>query len=170
MKALLPLLIVATLAAAPAFADCVAPLNDVRIPNGNKATKDEILAANHALQEHTTEVEAFSQCLKAEQQAKIEAIGPEITDDQRSKIASEYVNRQNEEVEKLQSLADLYSAAVSSFRAKQAAEEATEQTNEEASAVNAAEQDAAAKARREATAQKAEEGAERPAVPKDNNR
>ena len=44
MKALLPLSIVATLAAAPVFAECVAPLNDVRIPNGNKATMDEIMA------------------------------------------------------------------------------------------------------------------------------
>ena len=166
MKALLPLSIVATLATAPAFAECVAPLNDVRIPNGNRATMDEIVAANQALQEHTTEVEAYTHCLKVEQEAKIAAIGPDITDEQKSKIASEYVNRQNAEGEKLQSLADLYNVAVRSFRAKQAAAKSTEQTNQEAAAVNAAQQDAAEKARHEATAQKAEEGAEKPGVPK----
>jgi cell division protein ZapA (FtsZ GTPase activity inhibitor) len=68
----------------------------------------------------------------------------------------------------LQSLADLYSVAVRSFRAKQAAAESTEQTNQEAAAVNAAEQDAAGKARHEATDQKADEGTEKPVVPKGN--
>jgi hypothetical protein len=168
MKALLPLSIVATLAAAPAFAECVAPLNDVRIPNGNKATMDEIIAANYAIQENTTEVEAYTQCLKAEQEAKIAAIGPDITDEQKSKIASEYINRQNAEGEELQSLADRYDAAVRSFRARQAAVKSTEQTNQEAAAVKAAVQDAAEKARQEATARKADEGAETPVVPKGN--
>ena len=65
MKVLLPLSIVATMVAAPAFAGCSAPLNDVRIPNGNKATMDEIIAANYALQENTTEVAAYTHCLKA---------------------------------------------------------------------------------------------------------
>src|SRR5450432_117543 len=120
MKALLSLSIVVALLGAPAYAGCVAPLNDVRIPNGNKATTDDMNAAKHAIQENNTEVEAYTQCMKAEQDAKIAAIGPDITDDQKSKIASEYVNRQNAEVEKLQNLADRYTVAVRSFKAKQA--------------------------------------------------
>jgi type IV secretory pathway VirB10-like protein len=168
MKALLPLSIVVSLAAAPAFAACVAPLNDVRIPNGNKATMDEIVAANQAIQENTTEVEAYTHCLKAEQEAKIAAIGPDITDEQKSKIASEYVHRQTAEAERLQKLADLYNAAVSTFRAKQAAAKATEDTNQETAAVNAAEQAAAEKARHEAAGPKADEGAKKPVAPRGN--
>ena len=152
MKALLPLSIVATLMAAPAFAGCVAPLNDIRIPNGNKATMDEIVAANYALQENTTEVEAYAHCLKAEQQAK---------------IASEYVNRLKVENDKLQNLADRYNEEVRNFRARQAAQKSTEQSDAEAAAVRAAEQDAAEKARHDAPAKKAGEGAEKP-VPRSN--
>ena len=84
MKAFVPLSIIVALAAAPAFAGCVAPLNDVRIPNGNKATLSDMIAANHAIQENNTEVEAYTQCMKAEQDAKIAAIGPDITDEQKS--------------------------------------------------------------------------------------
>ncbi len=168
MKALLPLVILVSLAAGPSFAGCVAPLNDVRVPNGNKATMDEIVAANQAIQENTTEVEAYTHCLKAEQQAKIAAIGPDITDEQKSKIASEYVHRETAETERLQKLADLYNAAVSTFRARRAAEESTEQNNQRTAAVNAAEQDAAEKARHEATNIKADEGSKKPAVPKGN--
>jgi hypothetical protein len=170
MKVLVSLSIVVTFAAAPAFSACVAPLNDVKIPNGNKATMQEILAANEALQENTTEIEAYTRCLKAEQQAKLDAIGPDITDQQRSKIASEYVNRQNAESEKLQKLAGLYDVAVRNFRAKQAAAESTDQANEQAAAVNAAEQDTAEKARHDAAAGKTDEGAKKPAVPKGNSR
>ena len=121
MKVLLPLSLVAALAAAPAFADCTAPMNDVKIPNGNKATMDEMIAAKHAIQENNTAVETYTQCLKAEQDAKIAAIGAQVTDEQKVKIASEYVNRQNAEVEKLQSLADRFNVEVRAFKAKQAA-------------------------------------------------
>jgi len=168
MKALLSLSIVVALLGAPAYAGCVAPLNDVRIPNGNKATTDDMNAAKHAIQENNTEVEAYTQCMKAEQDAKIAAIGPDITDDQKSKIASEYVNRQNAEVEKLQNLADRYTVAVRSFKAKQAAAKSTDQTNQETAAVNSAEQDSAEKARHDAQAQKANEKDETPVVPKGN--
>jgi hypothetical protein len=168
MKALRPLSIVVTLAAAPVFAECVAPLNSVRIPNGNTATMDEILAANHAIQEITTEVEAYTHCLKAEQEAKIAAIGPDITDDQKSRMASQYVNRQKAENEKLQTLADLYSVAVRNFRAKQAAVNSTEQSNQEAAITSAAAQDAAEKSRHGTTAQKRDQGAVAPVVPKGN--
>ena len=63
MKVLLPLSLVAALAAAPVFAECVVPQNEVKIPNGNKATMDEMLAAKHAIQESNTMVEAYSACI-----------------------------------------------------------------------------------------------------------
>jgi len=165
MKVLKPLAIVVSLAAAPVFAQCVAPYTNIKIPNGDKATMAEMVAANYAIQENTTEVEAYFRCLKAEQAAKIEAIGPDITDEQKAKIASEYVNRQRAETEKLQTLADRYDAAERSFRSRQAAQQSTEETAEQAAAVHAAEQDATAKARQEASAQKSNERAEKPAEP-----
>jgi hypothetical protein len=155
MKVLLPLSLVAALATAPAFADCTAPINDVKIPNGNKATMNEMIAAKHAIQENNTAVETYTQCLKAEQDAKIAAIGPDITDEQKVKIASEYVNRQNAEVEKLQSLADRFNVEVRAFKAKQATAQATEQTTQEAATAKAAQDAEAEKARQAAAAEKA---------------
>ena len=168
MKALLILSIVATLPAAPAFAGCVAPINEVKIPNGNKATMEQMVAANYALQANTTEVDAYFRCLKAEQIARVAASGPEITDEQKAKIAAEYAKRQNTQTEKLQSLADRFDAAERSFRAKQAATKSAEEADEEAAAVNSAERDADEKARHDAAAQKADERAEKPRVPKSN--
>jgi membrane protein involved in colicin uptake len=160
-KAPLLLSIVASLATAPAFAsECVAPLNDVKIPNGNKATMQEMVSANHEMQENTTEVESYFRCLKSEQAAKMDAIGPDITDAQKAKIASEYANRQKAETDRLQSLADRYDTAERNFRAKQAEAQSTEDANEQAAAVNGAERDSAEKARHEAADWKAGEKSE----------
>jgi hypothetical protein len=119
MKVLLPLSLVAALMAAPAFADCTGPQNEVKIPDGSKATMDEMLAAKRAIQENNTAVEAYTQCLKAEQDAKIAAGGPEMKDEERVKISTEYANRQNAEVEKLQKLADQFNVEVRAYKAKQ---------------------------------------------------
>ena len=119
MKVLLPLSLVAALVAAPAFADCTAPTSNVKIPDGSKATMDEMLAAKHGIQEANNAVEAYTTCLKAEQDAKIAAGGTDMKDEERVKISTEYANRQNAEVEKLQKLADKFNVEVRAFKAKQ---------------------------------------------------
>ena len=124
MNVLLPLSLVAALAAAPAFATCTAPANEVKIPDGSKATMDDMLAAKHAIQENNAAVETYTQCLKTEQDAKIAAGGTDMKDEERVKISTEYANRQNAEVEKLQKLADKFNVEVRAFKAKQPPPEA----------------------------------------------
>ena len=119
MKVLLPLSLVAALVAAPAFADCTAPTKEVKIPDGATASMDDMLAAKHAIQENNTAVETYTQCLKAEQDAKIAAGGTDMKDEERVKISTDYANRQNAEVEKLQKLADKFNVEVRAFKAKQ---------------------------------------------------
>ena len=125
MKFLLPALMVAAVMATPAFADCTAPLQDVKIPNGNTATMDEMIAAKHAIQENNAAVEAYTQCLKTEQDAKLAAGGADMKDEEKVKISTAFVNRQNAEVEKLQKLADQFNVEVRAFKAKQAAAQPT---------------------------------------------
>ena len=124
MKVLLPVLLIAAALASPAHATCTAPLNDVKIPDGSKATMDEMLAAKHAIQENNAAVETYTQCLKAEQEAKLAAGGPDMKDEEKVKISTEYANLQNVEVEKLQKLADQFNVEVRAFKAKQAAAQA----------------------------------------------
>jgi len=124
MKVLLPVLLIAAALASPAHATCTAPLNDVKIPDGSKATMDEMLAAKHAIQENNAAVETYTQCLKAEQEAKLAAGGPDMKDEEKVKISTQYANLQNAEVEKLQKLADRFNVEVRAFKAKQAAAQA----------------------------------------------
>jgi len=124
MKVLLPVLLIAAAMASPAHAACTAPTNEVKIPNGSTATMDEMLAAKKAIQENNAVVETYTQCLKAEQEAKIAAGGPDMKDEEKVKISTQYANLQNVEVEKLQKLADQFNVEVRAFKAKQAAAQA----------------------------------------------
>jgi hypothetical protein len=124
MKVLLPALLIAAALASPAHATCTAPTNEVKIPNGSTATMEEMLAAKKAIQENNAVVETYTQCLKAEQEAKIAAGGPDMKDEAKVKISTEYANLQNVEVEKLQKLADQFNVEVRAFKAKQAAAQA----------------------------------------------
>ena len=124
MKVLLPVLLIAAALASPAHAACTAPTNEVKIPSGSTATMDEMLAAKKAIQENNAVVETYTQCLKAEQEAKIAAGGPDMKDEAKVKISTEYANLQNVEVEKLQKLADQFNVEVRAFKAKQAAAQA----------------------------------------------
>jgi hypothetical protein len=118
MKVLLPLTLLAALAAAPVYADCTPPNNDVKIPDGATATKDEMLAAQHAIKDDNAAVAAFGDCLQAEKDAKIAQGGDKLTDADKVKIGTEYVNRQNAEVEKLQKLADQFNVELRAYKAK----------------------------------------------------
>jgi hypothetical protein len=118
MKVLLPLSLVAALAVAPVYADCTPPTIAVKIPDGASATKEDMLAAQHAIKDGDAAIAAFADCLRTEQDAKIAAGGDKLTDADKLKISADYVNRQNAEVEKLQKLADQFNVELRAYKAK----------------------------------------------------
>lgn len=118
MKALLPLTIVATLFAGTASAACTAPDNIAKIPNGSKATKDEMVAAQRSVKAYDAAVKVFTDCLKTEQDAEIAAGGEKMTEDQKTKVAGRYAERQNVEVDKLQKAADKFNTELKAYKAK----------------------------------------------------
>ena len=120
MKFLLPLSMLVALVAAPAFADCTAPSNEVKVPDGASATKDEMVAAQHAVKDYNAAVKDYIDCITKEMDARVAMGGDKLTDADRTKIANEYVVRANSVVDKLQKLADKFNLEVRAFKAKQA--------------------------------------------------
>lgn len=121
MKFLLPVALLATVTAAPAFADCVAPTISINIPDGSKAVIADMLAAQHAIKDADEVVQQFANCLKAEQDAKIAAGGDSMKDEQKIRMATDYADRQNAVADKLQKIADQFNVEVRSYKAKVAA-------------------------------------------------
>jgi hypothetical protein len=122
MKSLfLPLaLVAATVVAAPAFADCTAPTFSLSVPNGAKATKDEMLAAQRTIKEYNVAVTDFTACIQNEKDAKIAAGGDKMSDADRQRVAAEYNTRANAAVDRLQKLADKFNTERKAFLAKPA--------------------------------------------------
>jgi hypothetical protein len=118
MKFLLPLTVVASLAAGAAYADCAKPDGKVAVPNGSKATKDEMIAAQRAVKAYDSAVKDFGSCLLSEQDAEIAKGGDKLTQEQRDKIVERYSKQINDEVDKVQKVADKFNAEVKAFKAK----------------------------------------------------
>jgi hypothetical protein len=119
MKVLLPLTMIAALSSSLAFADC-APPADVKInmPNGSKATKDEMVATKKAINAYDAAIKTYGECLKTEQDAAIAAGGDKMTDEQRDKIEARYAEMTNAQVEKVQKIADKFNAELRAWKAK----------------------------------------------------
>lgn len=118
MKLLLPLSLTAALFAGQVMAACATPTNSVNVPNGSKASKDEMIAAQKAVKAYDADVKTYTECLKKEQDAEIAAGGDKMTDDQKAKVAGKYVDKQNVEVDKLQKIADKFNAELKAYKAK----------------------------------------------------
>ena len=121
MKVLLPVSLLAAVFAAPAFADCTAPTIAIVVPDGSKATMEQMLTTQHAIRDTDAAVQQYADCLKAEQDAKIAAGGDKMKDEEKVKISTEYVSRQNVVADQLQKIADQFNVEVRAYKAKTAA-------------------------------------------------
>ena len=120
MKFLLPLSLLTALIAAPAFAACPAPANSVVVPDGANATKDEMIAAQHAVKDYNAAVKDYIDCLGKALDAKLAAGGEKMTDTDRKKINSEYGALQNTVVDEVQKVADKFNVELRAWKAKNA--------------------------------------------------
>jgi len=119
MKLMLPLTLTALLFAGQALAaDCTVPANTASVPNGAKATKEEMLAAQKTVKAYDAAVKTYTDCLKTAQDAEIAAGGDKLTDEQRNKIIDKYAGKSNAEVDKVQKLADKFNIELKAYKAK----------------------------------------------------
>jgi hypothetical protein len=114
MRVILAVSVLGLLATSPVFAECVTPDNNVVIPNGSTASRDEMLAAQKALKAYDAAVKSFSDCLQTEADAMVKAGGD------KAKVTAAYAKRNNTEVDKVKALASRWSTELAAFKAKPA--------------------------------------------------
>ena len=124
MKRHTPLLALPLLLAlgAAAQADCVYPQAPQSLPNGGKATKDEMLAAQGEVKQYSKAVqETYLACLETEKNASIAALDnmdPEYTQ-KKAAIESMHAKKHNAALDELTALADRWSQELKAFSAAQ---------------------------------------------------
>jgi hypothetical protein len=102
------------LAALPlsAQADCTAPQAAVQIPDGNTATRDQMVAAQRAVKAYDTAVKTYGDCLQHEMDAKLASGG------NKQQLEAQYDKLNNAEVDRLGKLAGKFNDELRAFKAK----------------------------------------------------
>lgn len=108
----------AALAVSPVFADCTAPTPPSEIPDGSKATLQEMLATKKQVDAFNSATNAYLDCLKSEHEAALAADGPNPSDDQKAKLDKIETEKHNAAVDRLQSVADRFNEQIRAFKAK----------------------------------------------------
>jgi hypothetical protein len=121
MKAWLPLTLVLALGtAAVAQADCAYPRAPDAPPDGNTATKDQMIAAKHDFDRYNGEMNSYLDCLKLEMDAAAPKDPKKPTADEK-KQAAILVQKNNAAVDELQAVVGRFNEQLKLFKAKAAA-------------------------------------------------
>jgi len=125
MKALYSIALVAALASGQAYAACSYPAAPDKIPDGNTATRDEMIAAQKVVKEFDLAITAYTSCLKLESDAAAAKVD-ESSDDPKKKEAQKQellrmqAQKNNAAVEADEALAARFNEQVKVFKAKEA--------------------------------------------------
>ena len=121
MKAWIPLTLVLALGtAAVAQADCTYPRAPDAPPDGNTATKDQMIAAKHDFDRYNGEMNSYLDCLKLEMDAAAPKDPKKPTADEK-KQAAILVQKNNAAVDELQAVVGRFNEQLKLFKAKAAA-------------------------------------------------
>jgi signal recognition particle subunit SEC65 len=121
MKAWIPLTLVLALGtAAVAQADCTYPRAPDAPPDGNTATKDQMIAAKHDFDRYNGEMNTYLDCLKLEMDAAAPKDPKKPTADEK-KQAAILVQKNNAAVDELQAVVGRFNEQLKIYKAKAAA-------------------------------------------------
>ena len=123
MKAWIPLTLVFALgAAAHAQATCTYPPSPEAPPDGNTATKDEMIAAKHDFDRFNSEMNSYLDCLKLEMDAATPKDVKKLTPDEKKKAEDQQkilVQKNNAAVDELQAVVGRFNAQLKIYKSKQ---------------------------------------------------
>ncbi|HKT73413.1 MAG TPA: hypothetical protein VJQ47_11020 [Steroidobacteraceae bacterium] len=121
MKALLALTAITALTMAPAYADCSYPAAPDKLPDGNSATKEEMIAGQKLVKEYNTAMTSYLECLKLEHPPIADAAPnatPEEKKAQAQRVQQLQDQKYNAAVDQLHSIADRFNEQVRVFNSR----------------------------------------------------
>ncbi len=113
------ILVAATAAfASTAWADCTYPKAPGKIPDGNTAPREEMLAAKKQVDQYNADINAYLACLKTEHDASIAKGGSTLTEDQKRQMATMYTQKNDAAIDELTAVANRFNEQVRAYKAK----------------------------------------------------
>ena len=120
MKALIAAAALAAVMAGPLYADCPYPAPPGKIPDGNTASLDEMMAVKKQVSDYDAAIGTYLDCIKQEHQDAVAKAGTKLTDKQRDDLENMETSRHNAAVAQLQGIADRFNEQVRAYKAKNA--------------------------------------------------
>lgn len=124
MKAWIPLTLVFALGtAAHAQADCTYPRAPANIPDGNTASKDEMIAAKNDVSRYNNEMNAYLDCIKLEIAAATPKDASKLSKEEKAKADEQekvLTQKNNAAVDELQSVVGRFNEQLKIYKAKHA--------------------------------------------------
>lgn len=92
--------------------------NRILIPNGNTATKEEMLAGQQGVKKYVAEMETYLECIIEEEKAQRESmdeLAPEVEQEREDILNKKY----NAAVDEMERIAAQFNAEVQAYRARE---------------------------------------------------
>ena len=105
MKRVACLVVLAAILPAAAWADCTYPKKPGKAPDGNHATRAEMIAAKKVVDQYQADVTAYLACLKSEHDADM-AKNAAASDDDKKKMTMRWEKKNDAAVDEAQDVAD----------------------------------------------------------------
>ena len=125
MKAWIPLTLVFALgSAAHAQATCTYPRAPDHIPDGNTASKEEMIAGKNEVSRYNTEMNAYLDCIKLEIDAATPKDPSKLSKDDKAKADQQQkilTQKNNAAVDELQTIVGKFNDQLKAYKAKHAA-------------------------------------------------
>jgi hypothetical protein len=121
MKSVLIAILATASLSTAAFADCTYPRAPGKMPDGNTAPREEMLAAKKLVDQYNTDMTAYLGCIKTEHDAAAAKQSATASEEQKQQMAAMYTQKNDAAVDELQSVAERFNEQIRAFKAKSAA-------------------------------------------------
>ena len=118
MKSSATLFAVALLAAGAAHAACSYPRPPEKLPDGNTASKEEMVAGQRAVKQYDTDINAYIACLKLEHEQQLAREDSALTEEQKKYMERLQVQKHNAAIDELEAVAARFNEQVRAFNTK----------------------------------------------------
>lgn len=120
MKSHLAAVAIAAIVLAPAvYADCTYPKVPSHIPDGATATRDEMLAAQKAVQAFNEQITAYQACIKLERDSTVAQSGDKLSKKQKQELTAIALAKNNAAYDQVKAVADQFNAQLKIFQARE---------------------------------------------------
>jgi hypothetical protein len=113
-------LLVLALLSSTAWAECTYPRAPGKIPDGNIATREEMVAAKKLVDKYNTDMTAYLDCLKTEHDAAVAKSDASLTEEQKQQMAARMIQKNDAAMDELQDVAGRFNEQLRAFKAKTA--------------------------------------------------